>query len=43
MGREYVLVPPLPGFGAVAPTVAGRRPDDPCANVCGPDLYRRTR
>ncbi|KPI13687.1 hypothetical protein OV450_8306 [Actinobacteria bacterium OV450] len=41
MGREYVLVPPSPLLRAAAPTTAGR-PEDPCAIVCGPELYRRT-
>ncbi|MEU4878681.1 trypsin-like peptidase domain-containing protein [Streptomyces sp. NPDC021608] len=36
LGREYQLVPPPTGF---APT--STRPDDPCARVCGPELYRR--
>ncbi|KAB1140062.1 hypothetical protein F7R91_37560 [Streptomyces luteolifulvus] len=37
LGREYMLVPPPP-----AGLVAGvRRSDDPCARVCGPELYRR--
>jgi V8-like Glu-specific endopeptidase len=40
LGREYQLVPPAPaGFAAAAGAV---RPDDPCAKVCGPELYRRS-
>ncbi|MET9960085.1 hypothetical protein ABZ128_13705 [Streptomyces sp. NPDC006326] len=41
MGREYVLVPPSPLLRAAVPAVAGR-PEDPCATICGPELYRRT-
>ncbi|MER5570350.1 hypothetical protein ABT083_29735 [Streptomyces goshikiensis] len=41
MGREYVLVPPSPLLRADAPPIVGR-PEDPCAVVCGPELYRRT-
>lgn len=38
LGREYQLVPPPTGFAS--PAVA--RSDDPCARVCGPELYRRS-
>lgn len=41
VGREYQLVPPAAaGFAAL--TNGALRPDDPCANVCGPELYRRS-
>ncbi|MFJ2598979.1 trypsin-like serine peptidase [Streptomyces erythrochromogenes] len=41
VGREYQLVPPAAaGFAAV--TNGALRPNDPCANVCGPELYRRS-
>ncbi|MFD6913539.1 hypothetical protein [Streptomyces virginiae] len=40
VGREYQLVPPgKAGFAAAANGAV--RPDDPCAKVCGPELYRR--
>ncbi|MGW7312744.1 trypsin-like serine peptidase [Streptomyces sp. NPDC054865] len=44
MGREYVLVPPSPLLRGVAPAspAVGGRPEDPCAVVCGPELYRST-
>ncbi|MFE1342495.1 trypsin-like serine peptidase [Streptomyces sp. NPDC058733] len=38
LGREYMLVPP-PAAGLAAG--AARRSADPCARVCGPELYRR--
>ncbi|MEH0449951.1 MULTISPECIES: serine protease [unclassified Streptomyces] len=37
LGREYQLVPPPAGFAATR-----TRSDDPCARVCGPELYRRS-
>ncbi|WP_314220057.1 hypothetical protein [Streptomyces zaehneri] len=37
LGREYRLVPPPAGFAAPR-----TRSDDPCARVCGPELYRRS-
>ncbi|WP_405533763.1 hypothetical protein OG592_42680 (plasmid) [Streptomyces avidinii] len=41
VGREYQLVPPgKAGFAAAANGAV--RPDDPCAKVCGPELYRRS-
>ncbi|MER6778577.1 MULTISPECIES: trypsin-like peptidase domain-containing protein [unclassified Streptomyces] len=41
LGREYQLVPPG-SAGFAATTKGGLRPDDPCAKVCGPELYRRS-
>ncbi|MBW5480922.1 hypothetical protein [Streptomyces bambusae] len=41
VGREYQLVPP-PAAGFAATAQGAVRPDDPCAKVCGPGLYRRS-
>ncbi|WP_073947266.1 trypsin-like serine peptidase [Streptomyces kebangsaanensis] len=38
LGREYMLVPPPSARSAVGV----QRSDDPCAQVCGPELYRRS-
>ncbi|MEW2418077.1 hypothetical protein AB0953_30870 [Streptomyces sp. NPDC046866] len=41
IGREYQLVPP-PAAARAATAQRAVRPDDPCAKVCGPELYRRS-
>ncbi|MFJ2596672.1 hypothetical protein [Streptomyces erythrochromogenes] len=41
VGREYQLVPP-PAAAFAARSQGGVRPDDPCAKVCGPELYLRS-
>ncbi|MGW4690663.1 trypsin-like serine peptidase [Streptomyces sp. NPDC004244] len=41
IGREYQLVPP-PAAARAATAAKAVRPDDPCAKVCGPELYRRS-
>lgn len=41
VGREYQLVPPA-AAGFAAATNGAVRTDDPCAKVCGPELYRRS-